>query len=58
MIKDPICGMTVDPRTAAFRVPYRGQTYFFCSQMCRMMFIREPEKHVTAEATESVERKP
>jgi Cu+-exporting ATPase len=58
MIKDPICGMTVNPRTAAFSVYYRSQTYYFCSQMCRMMFEREPEKYVKVEETESIGRKP
>jgi P-type Cu+ transporter len=58
MIKDPICGMTVNPQTAAFSVHYRGQTYFFCSQMCRMMFEREPEKYKKVEETEPFEGKP
>jgi P-type Cu+ transporter len=58
MIKDPICGMNVNPQTAAFSVHYRGQTYYFCSQMCRMMFEREPEKYEKVEETESIERKP
>lgn len=47
MIKDPVCGMTVSPQNA-ITVRYQGQTYYFCSQMCKMMFEREPEKYATA----------
>lgn len=28
---DPVCGMTVDPATAAGKFDYEGQTYYFCS---------------------------
>ena len=44
MIKDPVCGMTVNPQTAA-SVQYKGRTYHFCSQTCKSMFEREPEKY-------------
>ena len=30
-VKDPVCGMTVDPERAAGSFQYEGQTYFFCS---------------------------
>ncbi len=49
MTTDPVCGMTVNPQNAAFTVRYKGQTYYFCSQMCKMMFEREPEKYVKSE---------
>jgi P-type Cu+ transporter len=58
MTKDPICGMNVNPEAAAFSIHYRGQTYYFCSQMCRMMFEYEPEKYVKVEGKEAIERKP
>jgi len=50
MAKDPVCGMTINMQSAAASIRYKGQTYYFCSQMCKMMFEREPEKYVQSEA--------
>jgi Cu+-exporting ATPase len=41
---DPVCGMSVDPRTAKHRFAYNGQQYFFCSGRCRERFEAEPDK--------------
>jgi Cu+-exporting ATPase len=41
---DPVCGMTVEPDTAAGKYEYGGQTYFFCSQHCLTKFKQDPEK--------------
>ncbi|WP_367079317.1 YHS domain-containing protein, partial [Luteitalea sp.] len=30
-VKDPVCGMTVEPAKAAATSEYQGQTYYFCS---------------------------
>ena len=49
MIKDPVCGMEVDPKTAAGKSEYRGQTYFFCSNGCKKAFDKEPEKYAKAQ---------
>jgi Cu+-exporting ATPase len=44
MAIDPICGMTVDPATAAGRFEYEGQTYYFCATSCLDRFRADPEK--------------
>ena len=41
---DPVCGMSVDPRTSTRRFSYKGEEYFFCSDRCRLRFEAEPEK--------------
>jgi YHS domain-containing protein len=46
MFKDPICGMDVDPKTAAGESEYKGQTYYFCSPGCKKTFDANPEKYV------------
>ena len=38
MIKDPICGMTVNPDTA-LHAERDGQTFHFCSDQCRQQFL-------------------
>ncbi|SPP63711.1 Copper-transporting P-type ATPase [Nitrospira lenta] len=44
MAIDPICGMTVDPATAAGRYEYGGQTYYFCATSCLDRFRADPVK--------------
>ncbi|MEI6631136.1 MAG: permease [bacterium] len=39
-VKDPICGMTVDPK-AAIKLSNEGKDYFFCSNLCKDKFIRQ-----------------
>ena len=45
MAKDPVCGMDVDPKQAAGKSDYQGQTYYFCSAGCKRAFDKEPAKY-------------
>jgi Cu+-exporting ATPase len=45
-VEDPVCGMTVDPATAAHRAEHAGKLYFFCSARCRERFAADPEAHL------------
>jgi len=47
-VKDPVCGMDVDPATAPRRADHGGRTYFFCSAGCETKFKAEPERYVQA----------
>ncbi len=40
---DPVCGMEVDPQTAAGSFEYGGRTYYFCSAGCLDDFKEDPE---------------
>jgi P-type Cu+ transporter len=40
---DPVCGMTVQPDTAAGSYEYQGKTYYFCSTHCLHRFRENPE---------------
>jgi YHS domain-containing protein len=51
-MKDPVCGMDVDPKTAAGKSEYQGQTYYFCSPGCKRSFDKEPEKYVGKQTSE------
>ena len=44
MAIDPICGMTVDPATAAGSHEHRGQRYYFCGLSCLERFKADPER--------------
>ena len=45
-MKDPVCGMTVNPHTAKYRHVYNGRTYYFCSNGCREKFAADPQKYL------------
>src|SRR6266403_1300869 len=48
MVKDPVCGMMVDPQRAAGKAEYAGKSYFFCSPRCKERLEKEPEKFLAA----------
>jgi uncharacterized protein len=43
---DPICGMTVQPETAAAKREYAGKAYYFCGPGCAKAFDLKPEAFV------------
>jgi len=46
MVKDPVCGMTVDPITAEAKVEHMGSTYYFCWDGCAQKFQADPERYL------------
>ena len=38
MVKDPMCGMYMDPRLA-LRMEYKKESVYFCSDECRQKFL-------------------
>src|SRR6266852_5134042 len=56
-LKDPVCGMTVDPEKAAGKVEHAGKTYYFCSKGCAERFSREPEKFLASDGTAGMEHR-
>jgi len=47
-VKDLVCGMTIDPQTAAATSEYKGETYHFWAKGCKIAFDKNPEKYVAA----------
>jgi P-type Cu+ transporter len=43
---DSVCGMQVDPSTAAAHVTREDREFFFCSLSCRDKFVADPAKYV------------
>ena len=41
MTKDPICGMSVDEKTA-LHAERDGKTFYFCGETCRKKFLSAP----------------
>ncbi|PDQ17795.1 copper-translocating P-type ATPase [Mesorhizobium sanjuanii] len=48
VVRDPVCGMTVDPAAGKPTAENGGQLYHFCSEHCRQKFLAEPQKYLTA----------
>ena len=48
VIRDPVCGMTVDPAGAKPTHDHAGRTFHFCSDGCRAKFAAHPESYLTA----------
>jgi P-type Cu+ transporter len=44
--KDPVCGMMVEPDTAAAKAEHGGKTYYFCSVDCKEEFEEDPESYL------------
>jgi P-type Cu+ transporter len=45
-VRDPVCGMSVNPATSKHRFEHRGETFHFCSAGCRTKFAAEPVKYL------------
>lgn len=46
MVRDPVCGMTVNPATSQHRFEYRGETFHFCSAGCKTKFVADPNAYL------------
>ena len=46
LVKDPVCGMEIDPETAAGKSEHQGTTYYFCADGCKTDFDADPAKYI------------
>lgn len=49
-IKDPVCGMTVNPESAAGSSEHQGETYYFCGGSCLKKFEADPASFLSPQA--------
>ncbi len=45
-VKDPVCGMSVDPAATAHWANHDDQDHFFCSEGCRTRFVADPRRYL------------
>ena len=45
-VKDPVCGMTVDPATTPHHVEFEGHEHHFCSAGCLAKFTARPHHYL------------
>ncbi len=46
LVKDPVCGMDVDPATSAHQYEHVGERFHFCSAGCATKFSGDPEYYM------------
>jgi membrane fusion protein, copper/silver efflux system len=52
-VRDPVCGMEIDQlkaKAAGRMATYRGDTYYFCSDDCKLKFETTPDKYVAKQS--------
>ena len=57
-MKDPVCGMNVDPATAKWSHEHQGATYYFCNPGCQKKFVVDPERYVKGTPSASAMMEP
>src|SRR5579885_1836485 len=46
LVKDPVCGMNVDPAKAKAQAEHNGQNYYFCCAGCAQKFRSNPDEYL------------
>jgi Cu+-exporting ATPase len=52
MVKDPVCGMSVDPATTPHHAEYAGRPFHFCSGGCKAKFVADPASYAASRPPE------
>ncbi len=47
---DPVCGMTVEPESAAAEYMHEGTKYYFCAVRCKEKFQADPHRYLHPES--------
>jgi Cu+-exporting ATPase len=58
MMRDPVCGMQVDPAKDPPSTEYEGTTYAFCCGGCQAKFEADPERYLHPESSVETEEEP
>lgn len=57
-VRDPVCGMMVDPLSAAGHYDYAGTTYYFCHPHCEERFRGDPDGYLNGTVKPSMDETP
>jgi YHS domain-containing protein len=45
-LKGPVCGKTIEDKTARYRATFKGNAYYLCSFECESSFKDNPERYI------------
>jgi Cu+-exporting ATPase len=54
LVKDPVCGMMIDPKTAQYKTAHKDDDHYFCAESCLNKFKADPEKYLAPREAEPV----
>tara|TARA_R110000824_G_scaffold401796_1_gene616746 strand:+ start:10352 stop:12676 length:2325 start_codon:yes stop_codon:yes gene_type:complete len=57
-IKDPVCGMNVDPQKTSHHIDHKGVYFYFCSKKCLNKFQLSPMQYINKKDDEAKENAP
>jgi Cu+-exporting ATPase len=57
-VKDPVCGMDVDPNVSKHRADHGGKTFHFCSGGCKAKFEADPARFLAGDGEKAEEAVP
>lgn len=57
-VRDPVCGMMVDPLSATGHYDYAGTTYYFCHAHCEERFRGDPDGYLNGTVKPSMDETP
>jgi len=46
LVRDPVCGMRIDPDDAVDVIIYKGKIYYFCAHSCCNKFNEQPDRFI------------
>lgn len=46
IVHDPVCGMRLSPKIAAYAHQHQSENYYFCASGCYHTFIKNPKKFI------------
>ena len=58
LVRDPVCGMMIEPQDAVSHQEYTGQTYYFCSPSCAKRFATDPQAFLEPKGSTPVPAQP
>jgi YHS domain-containing protein len=44
-VRDPVCGMEIQPKDAVATEDHDGRTFYFCSHACHETFVNDPHRY-------------
>ncbi len=53
-IRDPLCDRLISPTPTTLHSEYQGRIYWFCCDLCKQLFDREPQKYVVKKGEKEI----
>lgn len=54
LVRDPVCGMRIEPEDAADETIYKGRIFYFCAPGCKKEFLMNPEQYFPNKQNEEI----